>query len=186
MSSLKIYKYNSPAGRPCIGRNCALAQSLYVVFPFPLGQFVSVTYPSGRAGNASNFRVDHVTRNALAARKNEAQGLGNKDTTPHGLLNKRSKADFTVGNISNNNTSEGTAFLPFMVSHTMMRLSLRGRLSKRSFVGVHMARDEGLFILDWRQFYRLKNRSVRLDQSKYLPRTLGIKLSLTSAKRIET
>ena len=73
-----------------------------------------------------------------------------------------------------------------MVSHTMMRLSLRGRLSKRSFVGVHMARDEGLFILDWRQFYRLKNRSVRLDQSKYLPRTLGIKLSLTSAKRIET
>ena len=86
MSSLKIYKYNSPAGRPCIGRNCALAQSLYVVFPFPLGQFVSVTYPSGRAGNASNFRVDHVTRNALAARKNEAQGLGNKDTTPHGLL----------------------------------------------------------------------------------------------------
>ena len=25
-----------------------------------------------------------------------------------------------------------------------------------------MARDEGLFILDWRQFYRLKNRSVSL------------------------
>ena len=28
------------------------------------------------AGNASHFRMDHVTRNALAARKNEALGLG--------------------------------------------------------------------------------------------------------------
>ena len=28
------------------------------------------------AGNASHFRMDHVTRNALAARKNEAKGLG--------------------------------------------------------------------------------------------------------------
>ena len=27
-------------------------------------------------GNASHFRMDHVTRNALAARKNEAKGLG--------------------------------------------------------------------------------------------------------------
>ena len=41
-----------------------------------------------------------------------------------------------------------------------------GRLSKKSFVGFHMARDEGLFILDWRQFYRPKNGSVRLDQSE--------------------
>ena len=40
------------------------------------------------------------------------------------------------------------------------------RLSKESFVGFHMARDEGLFILDWRQFYRPKNGSVRLDQSE--------------------
>ena len=40
------------------------------------------------------------------------------------------------------------------------------RLSKKSFVGFHMARDEGLFILDWRQFYRPKNGSVRLDQSE--------------------
>ena len=32
-----------------------------------------------RAGNTnSHFRMDHVTRNALAARKNEAQGLGNQ------------------------------------------------------------------------------------------------------------
>ena len=40
------------------------------------------------------------------------------------------------------------------------------RLSKKSFVGFHMARDKGLFILDWRQFYRPKNGSVRLDQSE--------------------
>ena len=40
------------------------------------------------------------------------------------------------------------------------------RLSKKSFVGFHMAWDEGLFILDWRQFYRPKNGSVRLDQSE--------------------
>ena len=40
------------------------------------------------------------------------------------------------------------------------------RLSKKSFVGFHMAWDEGLFILDWRQFYRPKNRSVCLDQSE--------------------
>ena len=39
-------------------------------FPVPLGQFVSVTYPRRTGGK--NFRVDHVTRNALAARKNEA------------------------------------------------------------------------------------------------------------------
>ena len=38
-----------------------------------------------------------------------------------------------------------------------------GRLSKTSFVGFHMARDEGIFILDWRQFYRPKNRSVCLE-----------------------
>ena len=30
-----------------------------------------------RAGNASHFRLDHVTRNALAARNNDAQGRGN-------------------------------------------------------------------------------------------------------------
>ena len=40
------------------------------------------------------------------------------------------------------------------------------RLSKKSFVGFHMERDERLFILDWRQFYRPKNGSVRLDQSE--------------------
>ena len=34
------------------------------------------------------------------------------------------------------------------------------RLSKKSFVGFHMARDEGLFILDWRQFHRPKRVST--------------------------
>ena len=39
-----------------------LAKFLYGVFPGPLGQFSSVTYPR---------RLDHVTRKALAARNNE-------------------------------------------------------------------------------------------------------------------
>ena len=60
----------------CLLNHCytSIAQSLYGVFPVPLGQFVSVTYPRRTGGE--HFRTDHVTRNALAARKNDAQGLG--------------------------------------------------------------------------------------------------------------
>ena len=45
-------------------------------------------------------------------------------------------------------------------------LTVFDRLSKKCLVGFHIARDEELFILDWRQFYRPKNGSVRLDQSE--------------------
>ena len=48
----------------------------------------------------------------------------------------------------------------------LMRQHLPNVDFQESFVGFHMARDEGLFILDWRQFYRPKNGSVRLDQSE--------------------
>ena len=51
-----------------------VAYSLYVVFPGPLGQFTSVTYP--RRTDGEHFRLDHVTRNASAARNNEAWGQG--------------------------------------------------------------------------------------------------------------
>ena len=47
----------------------AFAYSPFGVFPVPFGQF-SVTYPRRTGGE--HFRMDHVTRNALAARKNEA------------------------------------------------------------------------------------------------------------------
>ena len=34
-----------------------------------------------RRGNASHFRLDHVTQNALATQQNEAKGLGKSSTT---------------------------------------------------------------------------------------------------------
>ena len=43
-------------------------------FPGPLGQFTSVKYPRRTGGK--HFRLDHVTRNASAARNNEAWGQG--------------------------------------------------------------------------------------------------------------
>ena len=47
-------------------------------FPSPSRsiRFGDVFETNGRE-TASHFRMDHVTRNALAARKNEAKGLGN-------------------------------------------------------------------------------------------------------------
>ena len=53
------------------GRHCH-AYSLYGVFPRTLGQGISVAYVRKK-----NTRSDHVTRNALAARNNEAYGQGN-------------------------------------------------------------------------------------------------------------
>ena len=51
-----------------------LASSLYGVLLVPIGQFISVTYPRRTGGERPHifFRMDHVTRNALAARNNEA------------------------------------------------------------------------------------------------------------------
>ena len=50
-----------------------LASSLYGVLLVPIGQFIfgDVSETNGR-GTASHFRMDHATRNALAARNNEA------------------------------------------------------------------------------------------------------------------
>ena len=38
-------------------------------FAFPIGHFISVTYPRRTGGK--HFRMNHVNRNALAARNNE-------------------------------------------------------------------------------------------------------------------
>ena len=64
-------------------------------------------------------------------------------------------------------------------------LYVRARLSKKSFVGFHMARDEGLFILDCHQFYRPKTGWCAWTNQSSSQGPLGIKLSLTSTKRIE-
>ena len=52
------------------GAGYRAAYFLYGVFPVPLGQFTLVTYP--RRTGEKHLRLDHVTRNALAARNNEA------------------------------------------------------------------------------------------------------------------
>ena len=44
---------------------------LVPVFPVPIDQFTSVTYPRRTQANAQ-LRLDHVIRNALAAQNNEA------------------------------------------------------------------------------------------------------------------
>ena len=45
--------------------------SLVPVFPVPIDQFTSVTYPR-RTQAKAQLRLDHVIRNALAAQNNEA------------------------------------------------------------------------------------------------------------------
>ena len=52
------------------------------------------------------------------------------------------------------------------ISSVDSSIRVRTGLSKKSFVRFHMARDEGLFILDWCQFYQPQNGLVRLVQSE--------------------
>ena len=48
------------------------SHGLYGVFPVPLGQFTLVPYPRRTGGKRLTSQcLDHVTRNALAARNNE-------------------------------------------------------------------------------------------------------------------
>ena len=99
---------------------------------------------------------------------------GEPSPTGRGRRSRDEKGNQGVGDIRFTNILQLFSIY-FFFSITLLYHFFLYRLSKKSFVVFHMARDEGSFILDWRQFYQPKNRSVRLDQSEYLPRTLGDK-----------
>ena len=65
--------------RTISGSYQGVAWSLYGVFPVPLGQLGDVSDVNGRETPYSHLRLDHVSRNALAVRNNEAKSLGNSD-----------------------------------------------------------------------------------------------------------
>ena len=108
MSMQGVFKYSvnsiynlKNTNLDCLVPRLSVAQSLYGVFPGPLGQFISVTYPRGTVG--SKTLSDHVTRNASAAHNNEAQGLGKAQRSsfyPYSMLLSVTQCSYRVNSLT--------------------------------------------------------------------------------------